>query len=808
MIDDPVTTAERLPMMALRGLCVFPSMSVSFNVERRASIEAINAAAARDRRIFLVTQRDVMDEHPGREQLYDIGVICNLRQFVKKPEGGLHVMVEGLTRGRLLSMNAMSNRFRAEVQPIEESPAFAETSRQDARIRTAVELFRQYAEFVEGISPDTIMSLSQKNDAGYVADFIAQNVYVHYDKKQAVLEITEGWQRLDAITETLSKEIEVLNIEQEINFKLRDRLMHSQRDNVLREQMRILQSELGDDENSEIDRYRDSILALALSEDITNKLLKETDRLAKQPFGSAEGTVIRTYLDACLALPWHKSTKERLDINAARKILDRDHFGLEKVKERILEYLAVRQLTPDAKSGIICLVGPPGTGKTSVAISIADATNRKLARMSLGGVHDEAEIRGHRKTYVGAMPGRIMAAISQSGSNNPLLLLDEIDKLGSDYRGDPASALLEALDPEQNSTFRDNFLEIPFDLSNVLFITTANTTDTIPRPLLDRMEVIEISGYTDEEKLQIAKGHLLPRQRKRHGLNGRTLRVSDEALREMISGYTRESGVRQFERTLASVCRKAAVRIADGEKSVSVRGADLEKLLGPRRFLPERLSGKDEIGIVNGLAWTSVGGEMLEVEAVCLEGSGKLELTGNLGHVMQESAQAALTYIRNRCGALGIDPEFYKTRDIHVHFPEGAVPKDGPSAGITIAVAMISALTGTPVRCDIAMTGEITLSGRVLPIGGLKEKTMAALRYGVKTVLIPAENEQNLEEIDQTVRRSLNFITVRHMDDVIGAVFGALVSPGEGTDARADSAQSVAAAEDKPSVNSANCPVQ
>ncbi|MFB0921416.1 MAG: endopeptidase La, partial [Oscillospiraceae bacterium] len=529
-------------------------------------------------------------------------------------------------------------------------------------------------------------------------------------------------------------------------------------------------AELGefDDAYEDLQEYRNKIYSLKLSDEITEKLMREVTRLSKQPPGSSESAVLRNYLDVILELPWNTRTKETVDIVKARKILDDDHFGLEKVKERIIEYLAVKQLAPELKGSVLCLVGPPGTGKTSVAMSIARATNRKLARISLGGVHDEAEIRGHRKTYVGAMPGRIIAGLEQAKSSNPLLLLDEIDKLSSDYRGDPASALLEALDFAQNHSFRDHFIEIPFDLSNTMFITTANTTETIPRALLDRMEVIELSSYTDEEKLEIAKQHLIPKQRKKHGLSANQLKLSDDAIRELIALYTRESGVRNLERELASVCRKTARKIAAGEcKSLRLTAGMLEDLLGPAKFKPDVLAPADEIGLVRGLAWTSAGGTVLDVEATVLDGTGNLELTGNLGDVMKESAKAAVSYIRSRADVLGIQHDFYKTKDIHIHFPEGAIPKDGPSAGITICIAVISALTGNPVRRDVAMTGEISLRGRVMPIGGLREKTMAALRSGIKTVIIPADNEKDLEEIDQTVRAALNFVVTDHVDKVL-----------------------------------------
>lgn len=760
-------TEERLPLIALRGICLFPEMTMSFDVERRQSVAALEAAAQGSRQVLLLSQRDILKEFPGPEDVYSVGVVGLLRQYIRVQDG-MRVVVQGLRRVRTLSVELDGEYGTATVVPLENAPVKF-SPRLEALMRDAVSLYDEYTTMCDSPMPEAIIALSVKNDPGYTADYIAQNLRLPYTFKQELLEIADPTARLHRVCLLLQREMEVQSVERELNEKLRERMVQHQRENILREQLHIIQDELGEDEYSEIDEYRAKIEELHLTDrEIEEKLYKEVARLARQPFNSAEATVIRNYLDAVIALPWNSSTKERLDIGAARRALDRDHYGLTKIKDRIIEFLAVRKMAPEVKGGILCLVGPPGVGKTSIALSIAGAMNRKLARMSLGGVHDEADIRGHRKTYIGAMPGRIMTAITQSGSRNPLLVLDEIDKLGGDYRGDPASALLEALDPEQNTAFRDHFLEIPFDLSEVMFVTTANTTDTIPRPLLDRMEVIEISSYTDEEKLQIAKNHLLPKQRKKHGLDARKLKIGDDALREIISGWTRESGVRQLERELAAICRKTDVMIVSGEvKSLTVTSAKLESLLGVRKYKPEKLAGKDSVGVVNGLAWTSVGGEILEVEVSCVEGSGKLELTGNLGEVMKESAQAALSYIRSRAGVLGIDREFYKNKDIHIHFPEGAVPKDGPSAGITIAIAVISALTGKPVRRDLAMTGEITLTGRILPIGGLKEKTMAAYRYGVKTVIIPSENEPDLEEIDQSVRRSLNFVTTSRLDDVL-----------------------------------------
>ena len=576
--------------------------------------------------------------------------------------------------------------------------------------------------------------------------------------------------RLEMTVKLLKQEVEVLQLESKIQEKTKANMDQNQKDYYLREQIRAIREELGEgDDDSEFESYIARIVGLNLADEHEKKLLKDVERIKKQPFGSQEAAVLRNYLDHILELPWTVETKERVDVSAARKILEQDHFGMEKVKQRILETIAVRQMAPEMPPQIICLVGPPGVGKTSITYSIAKCLNRKMARISLGGVHDEADIRGHRKTYVGAMPGRIMAALAQAGSKNALILLDEIDKLGHDHRGDPSAALLEVLDAEQNHTYRDHYVELPFDLSDVMFITTANTLDTVPRPLLDRMEVIELSSYTDEEKLQIAKNHLIPKQLKKHGLKKSQVRITDDAIREIISCYTRESGVRNLERQFAEICRKAAMKLLEQEevKRITVTGGNMEEYLGVRKFLPDRLPCTDEVGLVTGLAWTSVGGETLEVEVNVMDGSGKLELTGNLGDVMKESAHAALSYIRANANKLGIAPDFYKTKDIHVHFPEGAVPKDGPSAGVTVCTAMVSALTGVTVRQDVAMTGEISLRGRVLRIGGLKEKTMAALRHGIRTVVIPEENERDLEEIDQTVRRQLNFVSAKTVDTVL-----------------------------------------
>ena len=776
MSEYEFNAQRAMPVLPLRGLAVFPGMLLNFDVERPMSAAALNIAMGEDQIIFLTAQKDMTKDLPFLEDIYAVGTVCRVRQMLRQPGGKtIRVMVEGLGRGRIVSLVTDSPCLYVEVEPL---PDAAEklSVKTEALCRRCVALFSQYAEAGGNSPTESLISVAASNDPTYISDFVAQNVYLKPEEKQQLLEELRPSRRLARLCSLVMRELTLLGIERDINESTQEQMNRNQREYYLREQLKVIQSELGEDDTpQELDDYRTRIRALGLDEETEQKLLKEVSRLSRQPFGSAEASVIRGYLDTCLEIPWNKFTRETLDIAKAQKMLDEDHYGLEKVKERIIEFLAVRKLAPDIKGTVLCLVGPPGTGKTSIAMSIARAMNRKLSHVALGGVHDEAEIRGHRKTYIGAMPGRLVSGLIQAGSMNPVMVLDEIDKLGSDYRGDPSSALLEALDGEQNGKFRDNYMEIPVDLSGVFFITTANTTDTIPRPLLGRMEVIELTSYADEEKLMIAKQHLLPKQRKRHGLNGSTLRVSDDAIREIISLYTRESGVRLLERELAALCRKCAAGIAKGEyKSLSVRAGRLEPLLGAPRYKPDSVYPRDEIGLVRGLAWTAVGGEVLDVEVGVVEGTGRLELTGNLGNVMRESCKAAITYIRSRAGKLGIDPEFYKNRDIHIHFPEGAVPKDGPSAGITICIGVISALTGIPVRRDLAMTGEITLRGRILPIGGLKEKTMAALRAGVSTVIIPAANEPDLDEIDQTVRRSLKFVTADHVDAILDVALNRL----------------------------------
>lgn len=772
-----------IPVLALRGLTVFPHMTLTFDVERRISITALERAMEADQEIFLVTQREIGVDAPAEKDLYEVGTISHISQILRLSANSVRVMVEGRQRARLRRLWQTEPFLQANVEVLDEeeaSEAFRRSPRTEALLRQTWNLFSEYAELAGSVPDEIITTVMDCRDVGYLADFITQNIALRHTDKQEILEEMAPFIRLRKLNGFLARECNVLGFEHEMEGKVRDQLARSQRDQILRTQIRVLQNELGEGEDAddEIDTYRQKIMALQLDEDTQKHLLKEVNKLSKQPFGSAEGAVIRNYLDVCLEMPWNIYTKERVSVDAARKVLEKDHFGLEKVKERILETIAVRQMNPEGKGQIICLVGPPGVGKTSIAISVAKALNRKLARISLGGVRDEADIRGHRKTYIGSMPGRIIEAISRSGSMNPLLLLDEIDKLGNDYRGDPASALLEVLDSEQNVAFRDHFLEIPVDLSKVMFITTANTTDTIPRPLLDRMEVIQLSSYTDEEKVQIARRHLLPKQMEEHGLKRGSVRISDDVLRAIIRDYTRESGVRLLERRLAAICRKADMRLlAEDVKRITITENDLPKLLDCQPYPPALHTEKEEIGVVNGLAWTEAGGEILEVEVNVMDGTGKLELTGNLGDVMKESAQAALSCLRSRAAVLGIESDFYKTKDIHVHFPEGAVPKDGPSAGIAVTTAMLSALTGRKIKAGVAMTGEITLRGRVLPIGGLKEKTMAALRNHIGTVLIPKDNVRDLEEIDQTVRAALRFVPVESVDQVFAEALCPEVEP-------------------------------
>ena len=779
-------TTTNLPVLALRGLTVFPHMDLTFDVERPISIAALERAMEAEQDIFLVTQREIGVELPAEEDLYQIGTVSHIRQILRLSSGSARVMVEGRRRARLRRLWQSTPYLQANLEELAEEPpseASRRSPRTEALLRQTWNLFSEYAQLSGSVPEEVVTAVMDDRDVGHLADFIAQNLSLRHTDKQEILEELAPFVRLRKLNGLLARECSILGFEHEMEGKIRDQLIRAQRDQILRTQIRVLQNELGEDDEDEAGDYCRKILELKLGEEAEEHLLKEAGKLSRQPYGSAEASVIRNYLDVCLEVPWNTETRERVSVDAARKVLEKEHFGLEKVKERILETIAVRQMNPKGKGQILCLVGPPGVGKTSIAVSVAKALNRKLARLSLGGVRDEADIRGHRRTYIGSMPGRVIDAVIRGGSMNPLLLLDEIDKLGSDYRGDPASALLEVLDSEQNHAFRDHYMEIPVDLSRVMFITTANTTDTIPQPLLDRMEVLRLTSYTDEEKVEIARRHLLPKQLAEHGLKKSALRVGDDVLRAVIRDYTRESGVRLLERRIAALCRKADMKLVCGEaKRLTVTEEDLPKLLDCQPYPPALHTEREEVGVVNGLAWTESGGEILEVEVNVMEGAGKLELTGNLGDVMKESAQAALSCIRSRAEVLGVEAEFYKNKDIHVHFPEGAVPKDGPSAGIAVTTAMLSALTDRKTRAGIAMTGEVTLRGRVLAIGGLKEKTMAALRNGIRTVLIPKDNLRDLEEIDQTVRAALEFVPVETVDQV----FSAALLPGPGREPAAD----------------------
>lgn len=766
-----------LPVIPLRGVVAFPSIPVNFELEREISKKACQAALASNMLVFLLTQKDTAVDEPSDNDFYKTGCVAQIKQtLTKNQDGNIRVIAEGYCRAEVVKLKRDKDYITADVLS---KTLTAETGvldiRSEALINESLNTLEEMLQFHPTISGDYLTTASSISNPGLLADFIASSVFVRYQDKAAVLEMFDPLKRLEKTIVLMESEMKLLRTEMDIQRKVKEAIDENQRDYYLREQLKAIESELGIDEDA--DELQKKMAKMTLPEEVREKLEKEIGKLAKAPTGSPEAAVIRNYIETCLDIPWNKKTHDRVDIEAAKKILDADHDGLTKIKERILEYLAVKQLNPELKNQILCFVGPPGVGKTSLGASIARAMKRKYVRVSLGGIRDESDIRGHRKTYIGSMPGRIITSLTQCGSLNPVMLLDEVDKMCSDVHGDPASALLEVLDGEQNKAFRDHFIELPVDLSDCLFIATANTLDTIPRPLLDRMEVIELHTYTPSEKLAIAKHHLFPKQLKRHGLNRRMLKLTDDAINEIISGYTRESGVRNLEREIGAICRKCAkTMVEDGVKTVSVDKGDIERLLGPKKFIDDALLSSDLVGVTNGLAYTEVGGDMLKVEVLAVEGSGKIELTGTLGDVMKESAHIAVTYTRAHADEYGIDKNFYKTKDIHIHVPEGAVPKDGPSAGVTMTTSLISALSGLRVRHDIAMTGEITLTGRVLAIGGLREKSTAAYTMGIRTLLIPKENMRDIAELDEVVRNEVKFIPCETLDDVLK---NALVYPSE-----------------------------
>ncbi len=761
-----------LPCVAMRDIVMFPGMLLHFDCARNISITALRKAVERDQKIFLTAQKDLITENPRSKDVYKTGVIAEIKQIVKTPDGRSRVMAEGLQKAKIMNLYLARDKFlEAEVKTL---PNYSKEKCDEIEItalsRELKKLFSQYAEVSPKMPKEIYAAIIGSKSPKELLEGIMFNISMPIQDKQRLLELKTVGEKLGELIVIMSSEIEVLMLENHIQRQVNEQINQNQKEYYLREQLRAIHQELGEDEDleDEIHNYLQKIEELCLCDEAHEKLVSEVKRLSKMPSSSQEAAVIRGYIDTCLELPWNTKTEDTANIERARKILDRDHYGMKKVKERILENLSVRALSQDIKGQIICLYGPPGVGKTSVVKSVAEALGRKYVRVSLGGVKDESDIRGHRKTYVGSMPGRIINAVKQAGTKNPVILLDEIDKMSNDFRGDPSSAMLEVLDSEQNKDFRDHYIELPFDLSDVMFITTANNLDTIQPPLLDRMEVIELSSYTREEKFNIAKRHLIPKQIKKNGLKASMIRISNEVIYELIDSYTKEAGVRKLERVISSLCRKAAKEIVEGNvKRVSFTASNIEKFLGPKKYLPDIVSCEPQIGVVNGLAWTSVGGVMMPLEVLIMEGKGNVILTGSLGDVMKESAQIAVSYARSVADKYGIEKDFYSKKDIHIHAPEGAVPKDGPSAGVTMITAMISALSGIKVRSDVAMTGEITLRGKVLPIGGLREKTMAAYKAGVKTVVIPYDNRADLDEIDETVRESINFVLAREIRDVL-----------------------------------------
>ncbi|MBE6568644.1 MAG: endopeptidase La [Ruminococcaceae bacterium] len=767
----------RLPVIPLRGLVAFPSIPMNFELEREISKKACEIACAGDMYVFLLSQKDIRCDNPEGKDLSAVGCVAKIKQTLKKPDGNIRVIAEGMCRGQVISVVNENDCLWADVlsKTLTGEPT---DIRSEALVHELMDTMGDMLHFLPPVSDEFQLAARSITNPGLLADFIASSLFVRVEDKQQILEIFDPAKRAETAVLVMENEIRLLETEADIHKKVKEQIDENQREYYLREQLKAVQNELGDGGDDE--EYYEKIANAHLPKEVEDKLNKELSRLMRTSYGSPEAAVLRNYLDICLEIPWGKVTKDRVDLETARKILNADHDGLMKIKERLLEFLAVKQLNPELRHQILCLVGPPGVGKTSLASSIARAMKRKYVRVSLGGIRDESDIRGHRKTYVASMPGRIVTALTQCGTMNPVMLLDEVDKMCSDAHGDPASALLEVLDGEQNKSFRDHFIELPVDLSECFFIATANTLDTIPRPLIDRMEIIELHTYTPAEKLSIAKNHLLPKQLKRHGLSRRTCKITDDAIRELIEGYTRESGVRNLEREIGSLCRKAAKKLVEEElKSVTIKGENVKDYLGGRKFIDEGISGTAEVGVTNGLAYTEVGGDLLKVEVLPMDGTGKIELTGTLGDVMKESAHIAVSYIRAHAAELGIASDFYKTKDIHIHVPEGAVPKDGPSAGVTLTTSLVSALSGNPVRGDIAMTGEITLTGRVLPIGGLREKSTAAYTAGIRHILIPKDNVKDLEEIDAVVREEVLFTPVSHLSEVLDIAIIRLSKPAD-----------------------------
>lgn len=760
---------EDIPVVPLRGLVVYPNMTLHFDVGRKKSVAALNTAMDTHQMIFLVSQIDSSIEDPSERDVYEVGVICKVKQMIKIPNSSnLRVIVEGIARASIVTMYTDGDHFNAVVDraPIYDVEVSAENT---AYIRTVKKEYEVYASIFKKISNEVVAKIICCEDIAELTDYICENSFFSFSDKQSMLEEFDPQERIKKLTVLLKKETTSLEIEAEIQDKLQKEIDKGQREYYLREEMKVISDELGEGETplEEADEYKTKINNLKCSEEIKSKLLKECEKLIKMPSGSHEGTVVRTYLDKCLEIPFGKYSKDRINLERSRKILDADHYGLDKVKTRIIESLAVLKRNPEYNGQIICLYGPPGVGKTSIVKSLAKSMNRKYVRIALGGVHDEAEIRGHRKTYIGSMPGRIMQAIIDAGTMNPIVLLDEIDKVGNDYKGDPSSALLEALDPEQNNSFNDHYIDFPIDLSKVLFITTANDTSTISAPLHDRMEIIELNSYSIEEKFNIAKQHLVKKELKKHNLSAREFKISDDAIYKIIECYTREAGVRSLEKNIATLCRKATVDLENGKKSFKVTDKNLSDYLGVEKYSKDEIPKENQIGVVNGLAWTQVGGTMLPIEISALDGTGKIELTGNLGDVMKESAKTAVSYVRSRAKEYGIESDFYKTKDIHIHAPEAAIPKDGPSAGLAITTALVSELTGVPIKRNVAMTGEISLKGKALPIGGLKEKSMAAYKAGCDTVIIPKDNFKDLSEICDEVKTAVRFIPVSSFDEVM-----------------------------------------